>query len=143
MVPLHSGAKIAGIAQYVLDGKSVAAQFATFDAEHCGSKYLPCLGIDDCLEKTAGFVHFECAGDVGHRHARDVNGATASPSLLFGQADASKLRIDEDRVRHGPTFDASVGSFEQVRLQDAVVVVRDVRKSGAGSDVTYRVDPRY
>jgi hypothetical protein len=71
-----------------------------------------------------------------HRQLRYTDVPALRPRLLFGQSNTAELRIDEDHVWHEAASGRGVSALDQIRAQDAVVVVGDVRESGAAVDVT-------
>src|SRR5579864_2407492 len=60
--------------------------------------------------------------------------------LLFGQTDAAQLGIDENGIGYEPALNAGTSLFDEVRADDAEVVVGNVGESRAAFDVAQRVN---
>jgi len=109
--------------------------FAALDAEDGGAEDLIGTGVDDGFHKAAGFVDFESARHVVHGHLGDENLFVLRTCFGFGEADAAQLRIDENGVRNKAAFGGGASLFNEIRAEDAEVVVGDVRKRGAARDI--------
>ena len=115
--------------------------FAAFEAQDGGAEELVGVGVHDGFHEAAGFVHFKRSmGDVIHGHAGDADGAILRAGLRFGEADAAKLRVDEDGVGHKSIGSGGAAVFQQVGAQDAEIVVGNVREGRAPLDVAERKD---
>src|SRR5256885_5188813 len=64
-----------------------------------------------------------------HRVFSDFELITFGASFFLGHADAAKLRVGEDAVRHGPISDREILPFHQIAVNDLEIVVGDVRES--------------
>src|SRR5262249_26393679 len=101
-----------------------------------------CLGVEDGLHEDARLARFKGTnyGIHGLYHHTDV--ASLFSGLIFTQANAPKLGIDEDGVGDKAILRAGAAMFKQVGAQNAEVIVRGVRESWPTFDITQRVDTR-
>jgi hypothetical protein len=78
--------------------------------------------------------------NIGHGHLGEANLSILCARFRFRQADATKLRIDEDGIGNEAAFGADASLFEEICTDDAEIVVRNVREGRAALDVPQRVD---
>ena len=70
-----------------------------------------------------------------------MNVLILGPGLGFGQTNAPELWIDEHRVGHEPAVGRPAALLDEVRAENAKVVVGDMRKRRATLDVAQRNTP--
>src|SRR5262245_27881375 len=116
---------------------------AALDAQDRGAEDLVRVGVDDRLQKTARLVHFQGAGDMRGGHFRYAYVSTLLAGLFLAKSDATELWVDEDGIRHHSANDRGVPTLNQVRAQDAVIVVRDVGKGRSTFAVAQHIDTRH
>ncbi|HEY1702323.1 MAG TPA: hypothetical protein VGG75_21665, partial [Trebonia sp.] len=113
---------------------------APLGTENRGAQDLPAVRVDDGLHEAAGLPGLDGPDDGAHREPRHPDRVSSRPGFALGQADAAELRVDEHRVRDDPVPRARLLVPEEVRAQDAVVVVGQVGEGRPALDVSHRVD---
>jgi glycine/D-amino acid oxidase-like deaminating enzyme len=118
----------------------VGHHFTSFETENSCAKDLICAGINDGLHEATGFVDFQRAGDVRHRHFGDAYLAILRARLLLGQSHTTELWIDENGIGNEAALDAGASLFDKIRADDTEVIIGNVRERGSALDVAKRVN---
>ncbi len=116
---------------------------ATFHAEDRAAQDLIRLSIHEDFHQTARFVHFECTGDVRHRHFRDLILQALCLGLLLSETHSAKLGIHEHCVGDEPSCRGSIAAFKQISAEYAEVVVRDVGERRSAFHISESIDARH
>src|SRR5262249_50826690 len=118
-------------------------EFAALGAQDRCPQYVVRLGIHDDLHEAGRLVALDDAGDPAHWDLADLEAPAGGPGLLLGHADAPELRVGEHGVGHEPAVGRELLAFDQVAVDDLVIVVGDVRECRAALDVAQGPDARH
>ena len=130
-----------GVGEFAQHGDlNLGHDFAAFDAQDGGAKDLFAVRVNDGFHEAAGFIEFECAGDIVHGHFCDADFSSCGAGFSFAHTHAAKLWVDEEGIWEETTCDRSASLFDDVGSNDAEVVVGNVRESGTAFDVAESED---
>ena len=110
-------------------------QLAAFIAKDASTQNAVSGGVDDDLHQAQRFTFFDGTGDGRHGEEPHLEFFSGGARLSFGDSNSPQLRVGEECVGEITVLDGLIFPFDQVGVDDLVVVVGDVGERWATLDV--------